>query len=125
MVYSFSPTAAGAASTTSSGDWNGQNFSIALTGTGVGPQFLITPTSVDFGPVNIGSTSPQQTVTVTNIGASAVVMSGAGGGVSSPFSGFQGCQGKTLNPGASCQMRYSFTPTPAGPASTASSTHLP
>src|SRR5260370_12873234 len=104
MVYSFSPTAAGAASTTSSGDWNGQNFSIALTGTGVGPQFLITPTSLDFGPVNIGSTSPQQTVTVTNIGASAVVMSGAGGGAGSPFSRFQSCQGTTLTPRSSCPI---------------------
>src|SRR5260370_14983689 len=104
MVYSFSPTAAGAASTTSSGDWNGQNFSIALTGTGVGPQFLITPTSLDFGPVNIGSTSPQQTVTVTNIGASAVVMSGAGGGVGSPFSGLQGCQSHTPHPGPPCPL---------------------
>src|SRR5260370_6496578 len=104
MVYSFSPTAAGAASTTSSGDWNGQNFSIALTGTGVGPQFLITPTSLDFGPVNIGSTSPQQTVTVTNIGASAVVMSGAGGGVSLPFSRFHGFPGKSIHTGANCPM---------------------
>src|SRR5258708_14351492 len=78
-------------------------------------------TSVVCGPVQVGSTAPNQTVTVTNIGASAVVMSGAGGGVSSPFSGFQGCQGKTLSPGASCQMVYSFTPTAAGPASTTSS----
>src|SRR5258708_9651525 len=73
-------------------------------------------TSVVCGPVQVGSTAPNQTVTVTNIGASAVVMSGAGGGVSSPFSGFQGCQGKTLHPGASCQLVYSFTPTAPGPA---------
>src|SRR5258708_2257680 len=121
MVYSFSPTSAGAASTASSGDWNGQNFNITLSGTGVNPQFLITPTSLDFGPVNVGSTSPSQTVTVTNIGSSPLVMSGAGGGVGSPFSGFQSCQGKTLNSGASCQMVYSFSPTSAGAASTTSS----
>src|SRR5258708_8419689 len=48
-------------------------------------------------------------------------MSGVGGGVRSPFSGFQSCQGKTLNSGASCQMVYSFSPTSAGAASTTSS----
>src|SRR5258708_34613412 len=32
--------------------------------------------------------------------SSPVVMSGAGGGVGSPFSGFQSCQGKTLNSGS-------------------------
>src|SRR5258708_4309603 len=121
MVDRITPTSAGAANPASSRDLKGKKFSLALTDTGVGPQFLITQTSVDFGPVNIGWASPKQTVTVTNIGASAVVMSGAGGGVSSPFSGFQGCQGKTLSPGASCQMVYSFTPTAAGPASTTSS----
>src|SRR5260370_34316248 len=103
MVYAFSPTAAGRAGAISSGDWNGQNFNITLSGTGVNPKFLITPTSVDFGSVQLGTTSPSQTVTVTNIGPSPVLMSGAGGGVGSPFSGFQSCQGDTLNPGDSCQ----------------------
>src|SRR5260370_26058423 len=80
MVYSFSPTSAGAASTASSGDWNGQNFNITLSGTGVNPQFLITPTSLDFGSVHVGTTSPSQTVTVTNIGPTAAERKGAGGG---------------------------------------------
>src|SRR5260370_7567694 len=87
----------------------------------MGTQSLITPTTLDYGPVHVGTTSPTQAVTVTNIGPSAVVMSGAGGGVGSPFSGSQSCQGKTLNPGDSCQMVYSFTPTAAGPATTTSS----
>src|SRR5258708_6034070 len=121
MVYDFSPTAAGPAGAISSGDWNGQNFNITLSGTGVNPKFLITPTSVDFGSVQLGTTSPSQTVTVTNIGPSPVLMSGAGGGVGSPFSRFQSCHGNTLNPGASCQMVYSFSPPSAGAASTTSS----
>src|SRR5258708_11451936 len=78
---------------------------------------LITRSSLDFGAVQVGTTAPSQTVTVTNIGPSPVVMSGAGGGVGSPFSGFQSCQGNTLNPGASWQMVYSFSPTAPGPAS--------
>src|SRR5260370_2994269 len=94
---------------------------MTLSGTGVWRKVVFSPTSVDFGPVQVGMTSPSQTVTVTNMGTSPVVMSGAGGGVGSPFSGFQSCQGNTLNPGASCQMVYSFSPTSAGAASTASS----
>src|SRR5260370_4690369 len=73
MVYSFSPTSAGAASTASSGDWNGQNFNITLSGTGVNPQFLITPTSLDFGTVHVRSTSPSQTATITNSASSHVL----------------------------------------------------
>src|SRR5260370_26520340 len=116
MACGFSPTVTGPASTTSSGDWSGQSFNIALQGIGL-EQFLITPTSLDFGQVPVGTIAPGQAVTVTNMGTSPVVMSGAGGGVSSPFSGFQSCQGKTLNPAASCQMVYSFMATASGPAS--------
>src|SRR5258708_9108622 len=117
MVYAFWPTADGTASTTSAADWNGQSFNIARRGIGH-EQFLISPTSLDFGQVPVGTIAPSQAVTVTNMGTSPVVMSGAGGGVSSPFSGFQSCQGKTLNPAASCQMVYSFMATASGPAST-------
>ena len=35
-------------------DWNGQAFSLNLTGTGT-PQFLITPTSLVFGHVKVGT----------------------------------------------------------------------
>src|SRR5260370_8047467 len=116
MACGFSPTVTGPASTTSSGDWSGQSFNIALQGIGL-EQFLITPTSLDFGQVPVGTIAPSQAVTVTNMGTSPVVMSGAGGGVSSPFSGFQSCQGNTLNPPATCHMTYHFTPTPPPPSS--------
>src|SRR5260370_6029428 len=104
MVYAFSPTAAGRAGAISSGDWNGQNFNITLSGTGVNPKFLITPTSVDFGSVQLGTTSPSQTVTVTNIGPSPVLMSGAGGRAGSPFSGLPSRQAHNRHPRASCQI---------------------
>src|SRR5258708_6313531 len=118
MVYGFAPTSAGPASTTSSGSWNGQNFNIALSGTGINPQFLISPTSLDFGPVHIGSTSSSQSVTVTNLGSSAVVMSGAGAGVGPPRPGVQGRQGEDLKPGGTFQTDDSFRARASGPAST-------
>src|SRR5260370_35153094 len=97
MVYDFSPTAAGPAGTISSGDWNGQNFNITLSGTGVNPKFLITPTSVDFGSVQVGTTAPSQTVTVTNIGPSPVLVPDAGAGGGGAVSGARRVPGKPLH----------------------------
>jgi hypothetical protein len=115
MLYAFTPSSLGAASGSTSGTWNGQSFSLSFKGNGIN-QFLITPTGFDFGDVTVGTTSPQQTVTVTNRANQPVVMNGAGGGAGQ-FGGVQDCQGTTLNPGASCHMFYAFTPSAAGPAS--------
>src|SRR5689334_125379 len=81
--------------------------------------FLISPTSIDFGNVAVGTTSPQQSVTITNVSTAPVIMSGAGG-AAGVFGGSQNCQGTTLNPGQSCQMFFAFTPTALGPATGAS-----
>jgi hypothetical protein len=121
MTFRFSPTAPGPATATSSGSWNGQSYSIELEGEGVGPEFLITPIGLDFGEVQVGTTSADQVVSVTNVGSSPVVMSGAGGAPGGPFSGFQNCQGVTLDPGASCQVTFRFSPTAPGPATATSS----
>ena len=77
---------------------------------------LISPTGLDFGEVTVGVTSPQQTVDITNVGSSPVVMSGAGGAPGGDFGAGQTCQGTTLNPGESCQMFVTYTPTTTGPA---------
>ena len=63
----------------------------------------------------VGTTAPQQLVTITNLGTTPVVMSGAGGGAGQ-FGGSQDCQGLTIAPGASCHMNYTFHPTAAGAA---------
>ena len=75
--------------------------------------FRISPTSFDFGDVGVGSTSPGQRVTITNVSGGPVVMSGAGG-AAGVFGGVQDCQGRTLAPGASCHMTYAFTPIARG-----------
>jgi hypothetical protein len=112
MFYAFSPTATGFVNGSTNGTWNGQAFSFKFTGAGI-PQFLITPTSLAFGRVKVGTTSPQQTISITNESNKSVVMSGAGGGAG-VFGGAQNCQGQTLAPGASCLMFYAFTPTATG-----------
>ncbi len=116
MFYAFSPTVAGARTGSTSGSWNGQPFSLTFKGNASPPQFLITPTSFDFGDVPLGSAAKPQTVTVKNTSSASVVMSGAGGAAGA-FGGSQNCQGTTLAPGASCQIFYAFTPTALGLAS--------
>ncbi|HEY3734651.1 MAG TPA: choice-of-anchor D domain-containing protein [Streptosporangiaceae bacterium] len=84
--------------------------------------FLITPTSLDFGYVPVGSTTAEQTITITNVSGASQVMSGSGGGAG-VFGGAQNCQGTTLAPGASCRMFYAFSPVAVGatPGSTSGS----
>jgi hypothetical protein len=112
MFYAFTPSALGPASGSTSGSWNGQSFSLTFAGNGI-RRFRISPVGFDFGYGTIGVTSPQQTVTITNVSSSPVVMSGAGGGAGQ-FGGSQNCQGTTVNAGQSCHMFYAYTPTTAG-----------
>ena len=115
MIFSFAPTAAGALTSASIGNWNGVPFDIALNGTGVSPRFLVTPFALDFGLVPVGITAPDQTTRIINVGRAAVVMSGAGGAPpSGRFGGAQNCQGTTLAVGASCTMFFAFSPITAG-----------
>ncbi|HMM83882.1 choice-of-anchor D domain-containing protein [Azohydromonas sp.] len=78
--------------------------------------FLVTATGFDFGDVALGSTSPNQTVTVTNVSGTSQTLNLAGG-AAGVFGGVQNCQGVTLASGASCQVDYRFTPTTLGPVS--------
>jgi tryptophan synthase beta subunit len=121
ITYFFTPAATGAATATSSGTLNGQNFTIKVSGTGT-DQFLISPTALQFGRLAIGTQSPNQVVNVTNVsGASTVVAMAGGGFASGPFSDFQNCEDVTLAPGASCQITYFFTPATTGRATATSS----
>jgi hypothetical protein len=117
MSYRFTPGAAGETSAVATGTWNGESYSIALRGFGLQQQrFLITPTAHDFGSVQIGASSPAHVIRVTNLGPGSVVMSGAGFAADG-FDVVDLCTGATLAEGASCELRYSFTPTAAGEVS--------
>lgn len=112
LYYHFNPVTAGDFTTTSTLSNSYGSFSITLHGTGVAPSHLISPLWLDFGPIALNSTSPTQTVTITNTGLSPIT-SWAGGGVSPPFSASQDCA-SGLAVGASCRFYYAFTPTTAG-----------
>ncbi len=112
VTYQFTPASLGAVSGFTNLEANGQAVSFSFSGAGVKP-FLITPLSFDFGSVPVGTTSPGQTVTITNVsdGPQTLDLAGGAAGV---FGGFQNCQGRTLAPGESCQVTYEFTPAGAG-----------
>ncbi len=75
----------------------------------------LSPTSLAFGSLNVGTTSAPQTVTLKNIGTSALVInqvSIAGIG-SSYFSQTNNC-GSSLAAGASCTITVTFSPRAGG-----------
>jgi hypothetical protein len=115
----FSPTAAGSAIGSISVVSNapGSPLTIALSGSGAAgqPQLTISPASVSYGNVSVGSSAPQ-TITLTNAGnatltVSQLTASGAGFSVS----------GATLplniNASSSASFTATFAPTSAGAAS--------
>jgi hypothetical protein len=115
LDYAFAPAALGSVTGTATGTIGGQAFTITLTGNGT-RHFLISPTSLDFGNVAMGRTSGQQIVTITNLSNQPTVMNGTGNPTGA-FGLIQTCQGATLNPGATCQMIFMFSPQKAGTAS--------
>ncbi|MEZ0114343.1 hypothetical protein ABH920_008377 [Catenulispora sp. EB89] len=72
-----------------------------------------TPSSLNFGDVNSGSTSAPQSVTVNNPGTSAAALSGIS--ATGPFTQTNNC-GSSLAAGASCTAQVTFKPTAGGNA---------
>jgi len=70
------------------------------------------PESLSFGTLNLGSSSAYQTLTLTNVGAQAYVISGIS--ASGDFAASNTC-GSSLAAGASCTVSVNFSPTVQGP----------
>lgn len=96
--------------------------SAVLTGVGVTGcgGLMITPSSYDFGTVNVGDTAFAHQFTLTNVGGSTTgTLSTATGGpnVGEFLKMADNCNGQTLGPGAACTLFISFEPGAAGPRS--------
>jgi hypothetical protein len=78
--------------------------------------FTVSPTTVDFGTVAVGSTA-SRVVTVKNVSMTTQTPNFAGGAPNDPtnFDGSQNCAGVPLAAGATCEFTYEFKPTTAGP----------
>jgi hypothetical protein len=86
--------------------------SLPLTGTGTGPSFAASPTSVSFGDQVVGNPVTPQTVTFTNTSTagSTATVSLTGG---NEYSQTNTCSG-TIAKGASCSVSVTFVPVNSG-----------
>ena len=115
----FQPTVIGAAAAsvtiTDSADTYPQT--IALSGTGVAPtaSLALSLSSLAFGSANVGTSTTEQTVTMTNTGVAAISITSivVGGANASSFVFANSC-GSSLAAGASCSVHGHFAPTTTG-----------
>jgi len=108
----FAPTAAGSRSGTLTVTAAGITNTIPLSGTGVAPGPILSPspTSLSFPGTVVGATSAGQTVTVSNTGTTTATISGVT--ASGDFAQTNNCS--SLAVGASCTVTVTFRPTTSG-----------
>jgi hypothetical protein len=118
IEVTFSPTRLGSRTgqLTIQGNIGGGNITVALSGNGVPPpQITLQPTSIAFGDVETGTTSPAEQVTVENAGGSAAAITSVT--VSGPFVlASNSCGTKSLAANTDCQMTVQFAPAVNGAA---------
>jgi len=93
----------------------GGEMLVGLSGTGANPPpFMLSPASVNFGQVEVGSTSSSLQVTVQNAGSAAVPVSSVT--TNAPFVLSANACGTSIAANSACQLLLEFSPTQAGPA---------
>lgn len=117
----FAPRKVGAASATLrvQTDAKQGNDTVTLSGTGVAtatPVLEVSPGSVDFGDVLVGSESDRSTVTLSSTGTTAVSVVGTVV-VGTGFARASSTCGVVLAPGGTCTENLFFAPTARGAAS--------
>jgi methionine-rich copper-binding protein CopC len=116
----FAPTSPGTlnGSLAVSDNASGSPQTASLTGTGLGPGVTLSPASLTFISQYIGTTSAPQTVTLTNSGNQALVISSVAitGTNLTDFGQTNTCplSPSTLAAGASCTVSVTFSPTASG-----------
>ena len=123
VTVTFNPATAGyvtgSISVSTSGNYYLSSPTVTLTGTGIGvgtPSLLISPTSLNFPPTNMGSVSPTNNdynIIVQNTGNAPL------GLVSFSITGdfklsSNGCGSLSLQPSQYCYLRVQFAPTAVG-----------
>jgi len=114
ISLTFTPTVAfsPSASLTVSDNAPGSPHSVTLTGTGVGlPVVNLKPSTLAFGNQPVGTTSPAQTVTLSNTGNGTLSITSVGFTGANPhqFTQNNTC-GASLSASASCTISVTFTP---------------
>lgn len=119
LTYTYAPTAPGAANQTLTVDAGAAgNGTVALSGTGI-QGALVLPANVNFPTQPVGVTSTPLTATLSNSGTDSLQVT-ALTAAAAPFARSGGSCANTLpfslDPGASCTLLYTFTPTAPGVA---------
>jgi hypothetical protein len=83
---------------------------------GTGTVMSVTPDSLNFGSIGVGTTSPPETVTIMNTGTSSVSITSVtkSGLNAKDFNITSSTCGSTLGTGASCAVALTFTPGAVG-----------
>ena len=120
LAVTFQPTVngsiSGALTVTHNAPFSPQDVGLSGSGSGGSSAPLtFSPTSLSFGSVVVSSTSAGKVVTVKNVSAGVVNITGfpASGNYASTGSGSKPCGG-SLNAGQSCTFTVTFTPSLAG-----------
>lgn len=112
--YHFAPTRTGPLTDRTTIGVNGTNYPILLSGKGIA-SFTVSPTTLVFPDTVVGSSTPMQSVVLTNISSTALHPALAGGaliGRTDFASDGQTCG--VVPPGGTCAFRYHFAPTTLG-----------
>lgn len=120
ISVTFKPTATGArtAAISVADNATGSPQAVPLTGTGAAanaPAVTLAPTSLAFGSQALNTTSPAQTVTLTNSGNAALTIAGISvtGANQGDFSQSNECPA-SLAAGSNCTISVTFKPTASG-----------
>ncbi len=105
------PTTAGAFTANLQISSDGGNRTVALSCTGVAPLIAVSPPTIAFGAVLVGTTSPAQTVTIANVGTAPLTVSGI---TTTPPFASPGALPAPIAPGASVMRQVTCTPTATG-----------
>jgi FG-GAP-like repeat/Abnormal spindle-like microcephaly-assoc'd, ASPM-SPD-2-Hydin/Bacterial Ig-like domain (group 3)/FG-GAP repeat len=115
LSVTFVPTAAGtitgAITLTDNATGSPQTITLSGTATIPPPTVTVTPASLTFAALAVGSSSDAQTVTLTNTGQVPVSVTSIA--ASGDFSGTNTC-GSSVGVGANCTISVIFTPTDSG-----------
>jgi subtilase family serine protease len=115
VSLTFKPSTTGARSATLkvTDNASGSPQQVPLSGTGTTAE--LTPTSLSFGSVKVGTTSAAKTVTLKNVGTTAITITSIAitGTEAGDFGETQTC-GSSLAASASCTISVTFKPTTTG-----------
>src|SRR4029079_15938515 len=93
---------------------NGPTLTVPVTGKGAAPFASVSPTSINFGKVNLNTNSATQTVTLSNTGDGALTITSIALTAGSGFTRTGGTCGTTmpatLAAGATCTINLRFSP---------------